>query len=69
MAERISVVRNGSGFSLVVDGVEIPTDAIRRGSVELPVDTDHVPTVRLALTARHVDVVNTLNESETPRHG
>lgn len=66
MAERISVVRNRSGFSLVVDGVEIPANAIRRGSVELPVDTDDVPTVRLALTARHVDVVNTLNESETP---
>lgn len=66
MAERICVVRTGADFSLVVDGVEIPANAIRRGSVELPVDTDDVPTVRLALTARHVDVVNTLNESETP---
>mgnify|MGYP001262134261 FL=1 len=66
MAERICVVRTGGVLTLVVDGVEIPANAIRRGSVELPVDTDDVPTVRLALTARHVDVVNTLNESETP---
>ncbi|TMZ68010.1 hypothetical protein EMG21_28515 [Klebsiella pneumoniae] len=65
-AEKITITRAGADFSLSVDGVEIPSNAILRDSVTVPTDPDEPPTVTLTLIARHVDVTNTLNtESET----
>ncbi|MGW9249755.1 hypothetical protein [Streptomyces badius] len=64
-AERITVTREGSHARIVVDGVEIPQNAILRDSVNVPVNPDDVPTVNLTLFGARVDVLNTLKEGAT----
>ncbi|MCI4045135.1 hypothetical protein [Streptomyces sp. TRM75563] len=64
-AERITVTREGERARIVVDGVEIPPDAIQRDSVDVPVDPDEVPAVHLTLIGARVDVLNTLKEGAT----
>ncbi|MEU2450052.1 hypothetical protein ABZ605_08335 [Streptomyces sp. NPDC012765] len=66
VARRIEVVRTGRTTRVVVDGVEIPADAILRDSLTVPVNPDDRPTIVLALTADRVEVINTLEESEPP---
>ncbi|QVQ51300.1 hypothetical protein J4H86_21140 [Spiractinospora alimapuensis] len=62
LADRIAVVRNARGFSITVDGIEIPGNAILGDSVTIPVDPDGVPEVHLTLIARQVEFRNALQE-------
>ncbi|MEU1219228.1 hypothetical protein [Streptomyces microflavus] len=64
-AERITVTREGARARIVVDGVEIPLDAIGRHSVTVDIDPDEVPSVHLTLIGARVDVLNTLKEGAT----
>ncbi|MEU9494585.1 hypothetical protein AB0D73_22830 [Streptomyces sp. NPDC048215] len=64
-AQRITVTRAGHRACVVVDGVEIPPNAIGRHSVTVPVDPDEPPSVQLTLIGAHVEVLNTLKEGAT----
>lgn len=66
VAELIQVIRERDRVRLLVDGQEVPASAVHRDSVDVPVDPDEVPTVRLELIARRIEVINTLRESEKP---
>lgn len=66
-AGTITVDRVGGTVVVLVDGVEIPAEAIRRHSLTVPVDPDEAPTIHLELIARRVEVTNTLNSEEAPR--
>ena len=64
-AAHITVTREGRLARVIVDGVEIPPDAILRDSVTVPVDPDDIPTIHLTLIGARVDVLNTLKEGAT----
>ncbi|MFE4691752.1 hypothetical protein ACFRH6_17035 [Streptomyces sp. NPDC056749] len=59
VATLIEVTRSGDIARLVVDGVEIPPNAIARNSVHVPVDADEIPSVDLTLVGARVSVSNT----------
>ncbi|WP_030744445.1 hypothetical protein [Streptomyces sp. NRRL F-5135] len=69
-ADRIQVTRQGTHASVVVDGTEIPAQAILANSVTVDVDPGDIPSVRLTLIGAQVDVLNTIHtqeqESKTP---
>lgn len=61
-AERIEIIRSKNYARVVVDGVEIPLHAIQHDGIDVPVDNDDTPRVRLELVARTVDVHNTIED-------
>lgn len=61
MIDLIRVVREGGRVRVWVGDVEIPGGALpvgRDDALLVPVETDGVATVRLELTAKRVEVVN-----------
>ncbi|MGW2260271.1 hypothetical protein ACWCXE_21015 [Streptomyces sp. NPDC001780] len=64
-ADRIQVTRLGDQARIVVDGTEIPAEAILRDSVTVDVDPGDIPSVRLTLIGARVEVLNTIHTQET----
>ncbi|MEU2149315.1 hypothetical protein ABZ741_34085 [Streptomyces globisporus] len=64
-AQRITVTREGHRAHVVVDGVEIPPNAIGRHSLTVPVDPDEPPSIQLTLIGDVVEVLNTLKKGAT----
>ena len=61
----ITITRTRDTASVVVDGVEIPGNAIPvEDGITVPVTNDDAPRVHLQLIAERVDVVNTLENEE-----
>lgn len=62
----IVITRTSKGARVVVDGVEIPRSAIPiEDGIHVPTDGADAPRVHLKLIAKRVDVVNTIEPTET----
>lgn len=61
-ANKIEITRSKTDTRVLVDGVEIPSHAILNDGIDVPVDNDDAPRVRLELVARTVNVHNTVED-------
>jgi hypothetical protein len=65
--QRIEVIRTGSVARVLVDGQELPFK-LPRETIMVEVHPDDLPTIRLTLFAKRVDVINKFDdEKEEPR--
>lgn len=61
--KRIEVIRVGAVARVLVDGQELPF-TLPRETVAVEVHPDDMPTIRLALFAEQIDVVNKLHDEK-----
>jgi hypothetical protein len=61
--KRIEVIRVGAVARILVDGKELPF-TLPREAVTVEVHPDDMPTIRLALFAQRIDVVNTVHDEK-----
>lgn len=65
MVELIEVKRKGFAAEVLIDGVAIPPEAVRRTSLRYNLDPDSVPTISLELYAERIVIDDDMKEQDS----